>query len=319
MNIFTFTPELCSSAKSQPVSGLMPKFEQRGSHMLTMGVDKPTKIKHVSLDTKFSDEYDSLEYANYNFTFPDRISDVKSMTVTNVEIPVSWYNISAAFGNNTFRILNVTDVSNVVVSVVIIPDGQYTVDVLTTTINGLLPSGVSFETNENKLSVFSVTDGLSNFYIEFFTDSKGENNVNQPKFRLGWLLGFRSLAYPIRVDIGADGFIVSESPINLNGPRYLYLMIDEFQNGKPNSFVSVLSASFMKKNIMARISLSNLKFPYGSVCVANYTNGFLTSDKRIFDKGCDIQRLNIQLVNENGEIVKTNGTNMTICFVFEYT
>ena len=120
----------------------------------------------------------------------------------------------------------------------------------------------------------------------------------------------------------------SWKPINLNGPRYLYVMVDEFQNGKQNSFVSVLTESFMRKNIMARIALSSVNFPYGSVCVANSTNGFLTSDTRSYrmlgGSGCeaggkiDIQKLNIQLLNENGQLINTNGTNATICFMFEY-
>ena len=85
---------------------LDPKVKQYGSHMVMSNVHKPTKTKYVNIDTKFSDEYNNFSVANYNITLPEHINDVKSLTVTNMELPMSFYNISSSLGNNSFQITN---------------------------------------------------------------------------------------------------------------------------------------------------------------------------------------------------------------------
>ena len=35
-----------------------PKTQQYGNHMVMTNVHKSTKIKHISIDTKFRDDYD---------------------------------------------------------------------------------------------------------------------------------------------------------------------------------------------------------------------------------------------------------------------
>ena len=307
---------------------MVPKTVQYGSHFVMSGVKKETKTKYVSIDTRFCKDLGVTESSSYvggqglnsyyEYVLPERISDVKTMTVTNIEVPVSWYNISAVLGNNTFRVSNITDISNVVVSVVTIPDGHYTASVLSTTINGLLPDAgiLKYSINSKGQSVFSVTDGLSNYYIEFYTDFMGDVNINDLKFRLGWMLGYRNLAYPIGFLAG----LVSEASVMLDGTRNLYLVLDEFQCGNQNSFVSVLTDSVVNKNIIARVATHYARYPYGSIIPANLLNGLLTTDTRSYGGGgkIDLQRLCIQLVNENGEPMNLNGEGISFCLRVEY-
>ena len=60
--------------------------------MVMTNVYKPEKIKHINIDTQFHDEYHSTTssdlMANFNISLPERINDVKSLCVTNIEIPV---------------------------------------------------------------------------------------------------------------------------------------------------------------------------------------------------------------------------------------
>lgn len=143
---------------------LEPKVTQYGSHMVMSNVHKPTKTKYVNVDTKFSDEYNDFSVANYNITLPERINDVKSLTVTNIELPMSFYNISSALGNNSFQITNndidptipyLTQLStgSVVdgkfVDTIIIPDGYYTIEELKTTINSEIDKLKRIPTNSN--------------------------------------------------------------------------------------------------------------------------------------------------------------------------
>jgi len=267
---------------------------------------------YVNFDTRFSTDIGSgggSDLANYNFVLPIRLTNIKSMSVTNVEVPISYFNISSNMGNNTFRINNI---DAEIITPIIIPDGQYTLNQLQTVINNLLPPDVRFSINTNGQSVFSV-NGISDYYIEFYTDSMVDNDKNDPKFKLGWMLGFRYVAYPLKNYTS----LVSECICNLNGSRYLYLVVDEFQNGKENTFNSLVSSSMLKKNILARVTPSYVNYPYGSVLPANMANGYLRSDTRTYKGKVDIQRLNVQLVNEIGKVICLNGGYIMFCLELE--
>ena len=69
---------------------LSPKVTQYDGHMVMTNVSKPTKYKFINIDTRYRDNYSSLNKCE--FTLPDKITDVKSMTVRNIEIPITAYN-----------------------------------------------------------------------------------------------------------------------------------------------------------------------------------------------------------------------------------
>jgi hypothetical protein len=98
----------------------------------------------------------------------------------------------------------------------------------------------------------------------------------------------------------------------------LYLIVDEFNQGNPHSFIAPLPKSFINKNIIARITTNYQNFPYGSVLTANLTNGLLVSDKREFSGKVNLQKLNIQLVNEYGHGVDLNGLDFSFAIKVEH-
>ena len=273
---------------------LEPKTIQHDSHMVMTNVYKPEKIKHINIDTQFHDEYHSTTssdlMANFNITLPERINDVKSLCVTNIEIPVIFYNISKNLGNNTFQIDTTTYT---------VPDGNYNINSLITAINYLSP-GVTFSASNYKISITSA--GKT---IYFQNDSNGVQEKYFAKSKLGWLLGFRKLSYDL-----TDG-ITGESVFNMNGPKYLYLALEEFNKNVQNSFTSPLSSSLVNKNILARISMNNTSF--GSILNANSQNGLLISDKRSYNGKNDLQKLNVQLLNELGKPINLNGLDFSFC------
>jgi len=320
----------------------MPQVLQHGSHMVMKdGGSSCVRKLYVNFDTRFSNDVisglgsgdadynltseasaSSAKYlrcsrlsssASYNFVLPVRLTNIKSMSVTNVEMPISYYNISAALGNNTFRITRAMSGNAWTVS---LSDGQYSSSALQTAVNAELPAGVTFSINSHGQSVFTNSDiSGSAYYVEFYTDTLGGYDKNNPKFKLGWIMGFRYVAYPIPTGSG----LVSECILNLNGPRYLYLVVDEFQNGKENSFNSALGdIGIMKKNILARVAPSYKDHPYGTIMPANLSNGALLSDTRRYNRGkVDIQRLNVQLVNEIGQVMQLNGGHVAFCLAFD--
>lgn len=310
-----------------------PTTKQYGSHMVTTGVIKETKVKYINIDSRFKDDYGN-NLANYYFTLPERINDVKSISICNVEMPLSIFNISGDLGNNYFRVYKTspaTDSSMVDVSYGFYPVTPfYGSNPLKTEINSSLANtGVSnlsidFSNNYNNGTSTVNTyngyfaqfknSGASSITVDFAVSSSGTFDKYNLKSKLGWLLGFHDLSYTIP----SGGTIYSDSFVNLHFPRYLYIVLDEFSRGNQNSFISPLSNSFINKNIIARISIDYKKYDFGDIVVGNQFNGVLLSDNRSYTGKTDLQKLNIQIVNELGIPVNLNGLDFSFTIVVEH-
>jgi hypothetical protein len=290
---------------------LAPKTTQYGSHMVMTNVTKPTKKKYINIDTKFRDEYNYLQVTDYNITLPERITDVKNMTVTSMEIPMTFYNISSSLGNNSFQI---TDLSNSnSVYLVIVPDGNYDKTALNTAISIKLNSfNLKIDSSGNNSRLYS---SGNTFSIDFTVNDQGIPDKYNFRYKLGWLLGFRNPYYTI---IGTNIYTYSEQFIDLTNPRYLYLAIEEFNKGNQKSFVSPIASSFINKNIIARISLDRATHAYGTVLPVNKLNGLLISDNRSYTGKIDLLKLNIKLLSENGNIISLNGYDFSFCLEVEH-
>lgn len=292
-----------------------PKVTQYGPHMIMTNVSKPTKCKYINIDTRYRDDYNSTRAANYNITLSERILNVKSLKVKSVEIPISFYNISANLGNNAF---NITVLG--VMTTIVVPDGQYDTDVLIATINQEIAcAGVPY-TNiiysiEDNFSVFSNADATHEYFIDFDVNQQGATDMQNLQYKLGWLLGFRYPSY----NIPPRQSLTSSSFYDLLGSRYLYLVIDEYQNTNPHSFVSLLRHSELTpNNVLARISMDSTTYPYGSILPATDYSGYLTSDKRTYSGIVNLERLNVQFINERGVPMDLNGLDFSFCMELEH-
>ena len=287
--------------------------QQYGSHMVMTNVAKESKMKFINIDTRCKDDYESVTDSNHNITLPERYTEVRNISVMNAEIPLTYYNISSALGNNAFS-ANV----NGTTTLVIVPDGEYTEATLKTEID----SGTSDLTIViAKTSLIEHTaDITTKLIIDFSVDDKGNLNRFGFKSSLGWLLGFRSPTYTFEGTMltayNISG-LKSVGIVDLHGPRYLYLVIDEYtSSGNQSSFVSPLPNSLINKNILARISTPTQSF--GSILHANLANGYLMSDVRSYTGKVDIQKLNVQLVNEFGKVINLNGGDFSFCLKIQH-
>lgn len=308
-------------------SFLSPIVTQHNSHMVMTNVSKPTKVKHWNIDTKFRDDYDQYteqvtgaNITQYMITLPQPINDVKSISVKNMEIPMSFYNISDALENNIIKITNtVSGISKIVV----IKDNYYSIASLTSEINSELIaldlSGIVFSVVNNNARFSSIYS--AGFTVEFAIKrigGTGSLNVEFDKYniknKLGWVLGFRNISYSLTI----SSPIVSESFIDISTIRYLYLCVDEFSKGNQNSFVSPLSRSLVNKNILAKICLDYATHGFLAVLPANNENGLLLSDKREYNGKVNLQKLKVQLINEFGYSVDLNGMDFSFALSIEY-
>ena len=322
---------------------MAPNVSQHGAHMVMTNVMKPTKLKYLNLDTKFCDEYvnnrtnptnPSYNLASYTFTLPERITDVKSMKVENIQIPMTFYNISAALDNNYFSVswsstatynASITFYTNSII--IVIPDGVYDAAGISTAINTQLTNNTTLNTKltyvqNGNTSNFYAAAGSNNlqFKIDFAVSTTGCFDKFNVKSKLGWILGYRNITYTIKPNSGQSAGSVSEAYINLFTNKYFYLAIDEYSKGNQNSFVSPLAMSLVNKNIVAKIALDYRNYPYGSLFTASVNFGYIMSDRRNYSNGgkIDIQRLGMQLLTENGAPVNLNGSDFSVGIEMEH-
>lgn len=296
-----------------------PQVSQYNNHSIMTNVHKGSKCYYLNIDTKFADDFannrlnascsSTYNSANYTITLPEKMTDVKSMMVCNAEIPQSFYSISSSFGNNTMKIT-----SGAFSAVITIPDGNYTYSTMVSTLNSLLLANKNatggylvYDISQN-LSSFT-TDTSGAFTIDFAVGADGSFDKYGFKSKLGWVLGFRQLSYTLPL----SSSVSSESMVNLMGPKYMYIAVDEFSKGNNNSFSAALPTSLVRKNIIAKICLNRQVYPFGSILPANTFNGYLLSDVRSYNGKIDIQKLNVQLVDENGNTVNLNGLDFSFC------
>jgi hypothetical protein len=313
-----------------------PEVVQYGSHMVMSNVSRQSKYKFVNIDSKYRDnienryldtyeKYKPNFQASFNVTLPERINDVKSMIVCNAEIPMSFYNISASLGNNFFKIVTGTSYTGATSAIIAIPNGEYTESSLITAINTAIHATIYGNPSNPDKITFSISDHLSSFLantgsytIVFDVDANGNTDAYQFKDKLGWLLGFRKRHYTI-VSGGAAARTNSENMVDLNTVRYLYLALDEYTKATQNSFVSPLQNSFLRsKTILAKITMNKKTFSFGDILPANNFNGFLLSDRRQYSGKVDLQKLNVQLIDESGTPVDLNGMDFSFCLEIEH-
>ena len=298
--------------------------------MVMTGVQKPRKTKFLNVDTRFTNEYtypktqfNAME--QYLITLPERMTDVKTIRVRSVEIPMSFFNFSAALGNNYFKCVNSATHAY---AMCVLPDGNYTTmnDMQLMVNSQLYLSNVG---NNLQIIASEPTDmsanppgsfymmniGTQTYEVDFDVDLYGNPDKYNFRSKLGWALGFRDSSYSV-----VDGSIktYANSACNFNSIRYLHLVVDEFSNSFPNSFVAPMNQYLMNKKILARVCMDYTHYPYGSLLHGNESNGIVVTDIRTYQGKIDIQKLNVQLVTEWGTPVNLNGLDFSFVLEIEH-
>jgi hypothetical protein len=288
---------------------LEPSVQQQGSHMVMKGVSKPLKEKIVNIDTKYRTDYDYKSYASANMIFGERLSEVRSMEVVSIDIPMTFYNIFAnndcqQTGNNYLRIKNGGTSKILTLTPNYYTDASFVTEINTQLQNVSLGTDISYSVVNNKSFFKSKTTTYS---LATNVDICGNvyelNNQNN----LGWVLGFRDTSYNL-----TTAGLTSECSLNLRNPRHLFLALNEFSQGNSNSFVSPLEKTNQNKNIIAKICIPSTA-NFGDTLCVNKANGLLVSEVRKYLEKVNIQRMNLQLLDDAGRVIQLNGADFSVC------
>ncbi len=279
-------------------------------------IKKRTIKKNLNIDTRFRDNYYVNSSTNFNLSVASNITDVLQMQLNSIELPTTYYAISKQYGNNYFSItINDGSISNTVIE---IPDGNYTQQTIMNIINlqltnaGAPFSNVSFivnltgtQTGSGQTLVGPNAGGLAITEIElnFQADRNGIDDRNTPlPLKLGWILGFRNGVYINNINY------VSEGIVDITGPKYIFLVVDDHNSSVSNNFFSAFNSSLLNKNILARISLTANNYS-----ILNQNNLNIVTTPREYFGPVNISNMTIQLLDEYGRIIDLNNMDYSFC------
>ena len=198
-----------------------------------------TVRRALNVDTRFRPNYASTKSTDIQLTLPYKFEKVVGFRVAAVEMPLTYYAISAELGNNTFRVdwrdaitPDISEEARRHRDIITIPDGNYetafesvsdtSLATIEVTVNTLLRA-CSSGRDDGLLRLRYTVDRVSGrsifaqdisaadwapipFTITFNVDRSGNtvDNAALPTF-LGWSMGFRAAAYnSSRVGSGAQ-------------------------------------------------------------------------------------------------------------------
>jgi hypothetical protein len=269
-----------SSNPSEYFSGIINPLKRR------------TIKKNINIDSRFRENYYITTASNFSITLPTFFNNVFTVQLASIELPNTFTLVSKHYGNDFFCV----KIGGGQATIVTIPEGNYTETTLLNTIQSALIALPITITQTSNQKVLIQTTPTNTFELNFQTDRFGnEDNGTALPLKLGWILGFRNGIYIQNTEY------FSEGQVNVSGPQYLYLVVDDFNNNVTNGFYSAFHSSVLNNNILARISLSPGK------------NSSIVSTQRDYFGPINIKNLTVQLLDEYGRIVDLNYADLSFC------
>ena len=320
-------------------------------------IDKSIIKRTYTIDSLFRQNYDLPDNASHNYIIqlPETINRAITMSISSLEIPLTYYNISTFNNNNTFTIqelsnndisgplylirltsglyqarFNVANLNTKIIAYNIVDEIN---NVLSKCPNSDISTNLKFGLDDRTgQSFFALTSPTSNkrYKINFDIDnSNNSNNSNNSSIKyncienylhqkLGWQLGFTNKSINITSSITDISGIYSDRICQVNYPRYIYIAIDDFQASSRNYF-SVAAQSLIAPNIIGRINILSLLEEKTAFKQAASAGDFLFTQKHIreYFGPTDITKLRIQLLDEYGRPFSLNNSDWSFVVTFE--
>ena len=245
---------------------------------------KNVTSRFINLDSQFrqaSSGYESSS-SDYTLDLSEHLTNVLSLRLYSIQIPVTWYAIDHQYGNTCFWLILKNNNNNISVKISIEPGNYSSIDFVKRLNMG--ENGIGNFNNGNFTSSIPISSNypinynqnngkiIMNFSGMIYTDSSGNtfplvntdlsNNETQIIFfdiyrvllcdngycnqlnvidqTLGWLMGYRD---PY-IYIDNSGNANATSVLDLYGPKYLILAIDDYnQNHINNGLISITELS----------------------------------------------------------------------------
>lgn len=273
--------------------------------------------EYLNVDSQFRENYHTTYSSNFHISLPFNIKNVVSMQLGSIELPKSYYAVSEQYKNNVFTVTFGGDTK-----LVVIPNGSYSHTDIISTINAILFA----ETTDIKFVRFEVVpqyingNGPTRVFVDPAYVGPGttitlnflpSSSYTCAQLAFGWMLGFRRPLYEEQAEY------ISEGPISICGPKYMYLVVDDFNTSSPNSFHAAFTASVMNRNILAKVNIpqENTANTVDTVLM-NSINPLVSSIRRYYGP-VTLGKMQIQILDEYGRIVNFNNMDFSFCLTLQ--
>jgi|UniRef100_A0A6C0HMM4 hypothetical protein len=319
--------------KTGQSNGMFEKNTESGNPIY-----RKTVSKLLNIDSRFRENYELGTSSDFTIDLPYPIHNVIEMTLCDLELPCSHYPLNQEHENNYLWIKGTDTTRNSYYFFLYIPEGNYyyqkALDYLN---NELLDSIVfsmfnfvfdlesnntanigngtgkvsfkkkpntqhNFETIELNFNAPPITNQFTSkvassvLDISFY-DKKSNIPLEQ---RFGWMLGFRNPMYTSLLAY------TSESILNILGPQYVFLIVDDYNKSNNVNFISASRYGMLPDNIIARISLK------GSTFTIQSQNDFsVYAEPRFYYGPVNISKLTIRLVDEHNRTLLMNDSDFS--------
>lgn len=280
------------------------------------GVLNPLDTRILKKTITIDSRYKSNSNSNSDFivSLPNKIQKVVSMECISLEINKDLlHNISSSLKNN-YLYVSIITVESEFNQVFILPDGNYTDDLLLYTLNRMFhdQKNTPFVLMEWKKDPYGsnkcvcmINEEEENVYfaqkiksVEMNSEIgiNGEIDMTQEYFtKLQYLLGFTKKKY-----IGKLEYI-SEISINVfSSVPYYYLHVDDYQNRANSNFESMSNTISLTSSILTRVSVNT---------------GEIVKISRKYFGPVDITRLHVRILDTSGRSLDLN-SNFSFCLIF---
>jgi len=311
--------------------------------------------KIYTIDSIFRQNYELIDNQSHNYIIqlPETISRAITMSISSIEIPLTYHNVSNYYNNNFFTIEQLSSAGTSLATIIIeLSPGLYESRISSYAANDVRKiicydiereindkiQNVNFIDISNNLKF--VIDPRSGFSCFKYDNSNNITNnilgtykirinfnVNNPNAnssncysnelyqKLGWQLGFRSNS----VTIDADNLLaVSTGICHINYPRYIYIALDDFQSSSQNHF-AIASDSIVAPNIITRINILSLLEEKTAFKQGAYAGDIYYNHKHIreYFGPTSINKLKVQLLDEYGRPFSLNNMDWSFIITFE--
>lgn len=257
-----------STAARVPISqgSINPNLKNIVSRTVTIDSQYRKNIFDKANSTQSTNAF--VSNTDFILEFSEHLHNVLDMKLQSICIPATWYVFSKELGNTCMKIVDINEKSNKELSnshhllpyCGCIRDGNPDFDTLEEWLNDAFQYVLSFQIdpNSHKITMTNKTNvnirvffykphGLSNNMEKGLTDSSfgsvpcgnGCYSSGYTNFNLAWELGFRTepdiKTGEVFIDIGAHGHVVAPYMVNINGPKYLTMSIDDFNHNHINN------------------------------------------------------------------------------------
>lgn len=313
--------------------------------------------KIYTIDSIFRQNYELTDNQSHNYVIqlPETISRAITMSISSIEIPLTYHNVSNYYNNNIFNI-EILNSSNTPTSsspfIIELSPGLYESRIssyspndvrkiigydIEREINDKIKNVDFIDISNNLKFVLDPRSGFSCFKYDNSNNItnnilgtykiKINFNINNPNAnssncysnalyqKLGWQLGFRNNS--IIID-SSDLLAVSTGICHINYPRYIYIALDDFQSSSQNHF-AIASDSIVAPNIITRINILSLLEEKTAFKQGAYAGDIYYNHKHIreYFGPTDINKLKIQLLDEYGRPFSLNNMDWSFIITFE--